>query len=110
VHELALVQNVVDTVCARVGDRRVVRVRLRVGALVAVMPDALNFCFDVATQSTSLEGASLEIEVLDAKARCDDCDTEFAMTDGLPLCVCGSTNVVIVTGQELLIQEVEVAA
>ncbi|MBX3226619.1 MAG: hydrogenase maturation nickel metallochaperone HypA [Labilithrix sp.] len=108
-HELAIVQRVVDEVSARLGARRVVRVRLRVGALVAVVPDAMRFCFDVATQSTSLEGAALEIEPVAAKARCEECDDVFAMSDGLPLCACGSARVAILAGQELVIQDVEVA-
>lgn len=108
-HELALVQSVVDEVAARIGTRRVVRVRLRVGALVAVMPNAMHFCFGVATEATALEGATLEIESVAAKARCDECDVVFPMDDGLPLCACGSARVSILTGQELTIQDVEVA-
>ncbi len=109
VHELALVQSVVEAVTDRVGRRHVVRVRLRIGALVAVVPDAMRFCFDAATASTQLAGAQLEIEMVDAKARCGDCNLVFAMVDGLPLCVCGSADVAIIAGDELVIQEVEVA-
>jgi hydrogenase nickel incorporation protein HypA/HybF len=108
VHELALVQSVVDAVADRVGTRRVLRVRLRVGALVAVMPDAMRFCFDVAAQSTPLEGAALEIESVAARARCRDCQACFEMTTGLPICDCGSVDVTILAGQELSIQDVEV--
>jgi hydrogenase nickel incorporation protein HypA/HybF len=108
VHELALIESVVDAVTARVGERRVVRVRLRVGALAGVVPAAMRFCFDVATESTSLEGAVLEIESVPARERCVECETEQATADGLLLCLCGSANVEIVAGQELLIQDVEV--
>jgi hydrogenase nickel incorporation protein HypA/HybF len=108
VHELALVENVVDAVTARVGTMRVVRVRLKIGALVAVVPDAMRFCFDVATKATPLEGAALEIESVEAKGECADCGTVFRMTDGLPLCPCGSAAVAVLAGRELLIQDVEV--
>ncbi|HEY3816881.1 MAG TPA: hydrogenase maturation nickel metallochaperone HypA [Polyangiaceae bacterium] len=107
-HELALVQSVVDAVTERVGHRRVVRVRLRVGTLVAVVPDAMRFCFDAATASTPLEGALLEIEPVAARARCGECDEVFTMGDGLPLCACGSVDVTILAGRELVIQDVEV--
>jgi hydrogenase nickel incorporation protein HypA/HybF len=81
VHELALVQSVVDAVAERVGTRRVVRVRLPVGALVAVLPDAMQFCFDVAVRSTPLEGAAPEIESIAARAHCRDCQTSFENDD-----------------------------
>jgi hydrogenase nickel incorporation protein HypA/HybF len=107
VHELALIESVVDAVTARVGDRRVARVRLRVGALAGVVPDAMQFCFDVATEATPLEGAVLEIESVPGLVRCAECHAEHVVGDGLPLCLCGSANVEILAGQELLIQDVE---
>ena len=39
------------------------RIALRVGALDAITPDALRFCFDVVADDTPLEGAELAIEV-----------------------------------------------
>jgi hydrogenase nickel incorporation protein HypA/HybF len=108
VHELALAENIVDAVTSRVGSRGVERVRLRIGALVAVMPDAMRFCFDVAAHATPLEGAILEIESVMARARCEDCRTEFEMVDRLPLCACGSVNMTVLSGEELVIQDVKV--
>ena len=60
-HELALAESVVDAVIERTGDRHVSVVRLRVGRLAGVVPDALSFCFDLAAAGTPLAGASLEI-------------------------------------------------
>lgn len=40
---------------------RVARVRLRIGALAAVEPEALRFCLDVAARGTPAEGADLVI-------------------------------------------------
>ena len=37
-------------------------VRLRVGRLSGVVPDAMRFCFELVTAGTPLEGAALEIE------------------------------------------------
>jgi len=106
-HELALIESVVEQVSMRVGDRRVARVRLRVGTLAAVLPDAMRFCFDVVTKETLLEGAALEIETVRARARCRTCDAEIELLDGIPLCPCGSVDLAILAGAELLIQDVE---
>lgn len=109
-HELALAEDIVETVTRRLGTRRVARVRVRVGQLVAVEPAAMRFCFDVATHDTPLEGATLEVEPVPARGRCRDCGRVMSLPDGLPLCACGSVNVAITAGRELVIQDVEVAA
>jgi hydrogenase nickel incorporation protein HypA/HybF len=109
VHELALTDGVVQTVLERLGDRRIVRVRLSIGRLMAVVPDALRFCFDVCTQGTTLEGATLEIDEVPARARCRTCGVEDELPGELPLCRCGSADVDLLCGGELQIQEVEVA-
>ena len=41
-HELALAESIVDAVCARADGRPVRRVTVRIGALTAVVPDAMR--------------------------------------------------------------------
>jgi hydrogenase nickel incorporation protein HypA/HybF len=47
VHELSITQSVVDAVTRRMGDARIRRVRLEVGKLSGLVPDAVQFCFEV---------------------------------------------------------------
>lgn len=108
-HELALTETVVQMVRERLGDERVVRVRLEVGRRMAVVPDALRFCFDVCSRGTSLDGARLEIDEVAARGRCRACGDEGELPDALPLCACGSADVEVAGGDELRIKEVEVA-
>jgi hydrogenase nickel incorporation protein HypA/HybF len=61
-HELAIAESIVDAVCEKAAGRAVHRVTVRIGRLSAVVPDALRFCFDLATEGTPAEGAVLEIE------------------------------------------------
>lgn len=107
-HELVITQSVVDAVLDRTGDRTVTTVRVKVGRLAGVVPDAMRFCFDLVTAGTTLEGASLEIEQPAGQARCRTCGEEFGMTDLILLCPCGSADVEVVTGRELLVSSVEV--
>jgi len=60
-HELALATEVVSICAARADGARVLRVRLEVGKLAAVLPDALRFCFDACAHGTQVEGAELDI-------------------------------------------------
>ncbi len=61
-HELAITQSVVDMVRDRTADRRVSTVRLQVGRLSGVVPDAMQFCYELVTAGTPLAGSTLEIE------------------------------------------------
>jgi hydrogenase nickel incorporation protein HypA/HybF len=107
-HELSITQEVVDRIVERLGDVRVRRVRLEVGRLSGVVPDAMAFCFELVTAGTGLEGAALEIETPDGSARCRTCGAEFGTTEVLPLCGCGSADVEVTGGAGLRIRDVEV--
>ena len=108
-HEMALTQSVVEAVCEHAAGRRVSSVRLEVGALCAVVPDAMTFCFDLATEGTSAAGARLDIDVCPARARCRACECEFGLDDPILLCPCGSADVEVVSGRELRILSMEVS-
>jgi hydrogenase nickel incorporation protein HypA/HybF len=107
-HELSIAQSVVDAVCERAGDRPVHRVRLRVGALTAVVPDAMRFCFDLAVEGTVAEGARLDIEHRAGAVHCRACGADAVLVDVIPLCPCGSADVEVIAGRELQIVSMEV--
>lgn len=108
-HELAVTQSVVDGVTERLGESRVTRVVLEIGAISGVVPDAVRFCFEICAAGTTLEGARLDIVHVPARARCRSCAEELVLADGIGLCSCGSADLQFVAGQELRIQAVEVA-
>lgn len=107
-HELAVTQGVVDTILERI-DRKVTGVRLEIGRVSGILPDAVRFCFDVVCAGTPLEGAWLEIREPEARARCRSCAAEFAPDGPVSLCACGSADVELLSGGELRITAVEVA-
>lgn len=107
-HELAVTQGVVDTIVERLPDARITLVRLEIGRLSGVLPDAVRFCFDAVTSGTVVEGASLEIAEPPGRARCRACGSSFDTDDVILLCACGSADVEVVGGDQLLITSVEV--
>jgi len=107
-HELGITQSVVDAVCERVEGRPVRSVRVQVGALTAVVPEAMRFCFDLVTAGTVAEGARLDIEHRTGGAHCRSCDTDFILADAILLCPCGSADVAVTAGRELQILSMEV--
>ena len=106
-HELAIAESVVSSVLERTEDQRVTVVRLRIGRLAGVVPDALSFCFELATTGTPLEGATLEIVEEHGRAHCRTCDTDFDLDDAFLLCDCGSADVALLSGRELSVTSVE---
>ena len=108
-HELAITQGLVEAVLKRTGDRHVTGVNLRIGPLSGVLPDAVRFCFEVVSADTPLAGAALTIDEPAGRARCRSCRDEFVLEDMFLLCPCGSADVEIVSGRELVVTSVEVA-
>lgn len=106
---MAITQSVVSAISERLPDQRIVRVRLTIGALSGVVADSVRFCFDLVTDGTTLEGAALEIDEPPGRIRCRDCGRSTDVPDLVALCECGSSDVEILSGTELLIQEVQVA-
>lgn len=106
-HELAITCNIVDLVDEAANNRRVRRVTIEVGALSGVMSDAIAFCFDEVARGTALEGATLDIRQIEARARCRDCDAEFATPALYTPCTCGSIRLVRLQGEELNIKSME---
>ncbi|MDH6677147.1 hydrogenase nickel incorporation protein HypA/HybF [Rhodococcus sp. LBL1] len=107
-HEMAITQSVVDAVCERAAGRSVHSIRLQVGRLCAVVPDAMQFCFELVTEGTVAEGARLDIEEPPGRAHCRGCGQDFPLNDLVLLCPCGSADVEILSGRELRIMSMEV--
>ena len=107
-HELGIAREIVEMVAARAGGARVTRVVLEIGKLAAVLPDAIQFCFDLCVEGTTLEGASLRIVETPGRALCRDCGREVALDRPFGLCACGSSDLEWLSGEELKVKEFEV--
>src|SRR5690349_15701135 len=107
-HELGIALEVVDAVQGRASGARVKRVVVEIGALAAVLPDALRFSFDLATEGTCLEGAVLDIVERPGRAACRACGTELELRRPFGVCGCGSSELDWLSGDELRISEMEV--
>jgi hydrogenase nickel incorporation protein HypA/HybF len=109
VHELSITQSIVDAVTEHAAGSRVLGIRLTVGRLSGVVPDAMRFCFELITEGTPLQGARLEIDEPVGRARCASCGDDFTVPDLVLLCGCGSADVTLLAGRELTITSLEVA-
>ena len=113
-HELSVAQSLVELVSDAVaseGTARVVAVRLRVGPLSGVVPQAMHFAWDAAAAGTPLEGSALQIEGVTPAAYCPRCGREHDLADvsRLRCPVCDGPTPDVVRGRELEVVSVEVA-
>jgi hydrogenase nickel incorporation protein HypA/HybF len=111
-HELSIAVSLVEIACQealQAGAGRVGMVRLRVGAFSGVVRDALTFAFDIATDGTMLQGATLEIEDVPVVVYCAQCRAEAELPDlyRLQCPECGSPTPELRRGKELEITALE---
>jgi hydrogenase nickel incorporation protein HypA/HybF len=109
VHELSIAESIVSGVCERMRDARVTRVIVEIGKLSGVAPDSVRFFFDACAKDTTIGGAELEIVEVPGVGRCRSCGAESPASDLALACTCGSLDVQLVHGDELLVRAVEVA-
>jgi len=108
-HELSITRSVVAIVAERAAGQRVTRVRLEIGSLSAILPDAVRFCFDICAADTALSGARLEIVEIPGRGRCGECGFEGPLSRLAGRCPqCEQASLHVIAGQELNIKEMEV--
>ena len=94
---------------ADAGATRVNTIRLTIGELTGIVPDALEFAFEALSIGTIAEGGSLEVTVVPARSRCLSCGDEFSHDAFDRRCpVCGDFLCEVLEGDELVISGADV--
>ena len=107
-HELSLCGAIVDTVGEHANGREVRRVNLTIGQFRQVVPDTLLYCWDMRTKDTALDGCVLDITAVPAVIECADCGQSTTLTHPILRCgACDGANVTMTTGEEFLINSID---
>lgn len=110
-HELGLCASIVDAVSQRAGDRPVARVRIRVGRLHHVHPEAFDQSFAVAAMGSVAEDAEAELVLVPVAVRCGSCGATTEADELPSACsACGGVDLEIVGGDELILESLEYRA
>jgi hydrogenase nickel incorporation protein HypA/HybF len=112
-HELSIVSSVVDSVIESMEaypGARVLEVRLRVGALAAVVEDSLQFCYEIATRETPIEGSRLVVKIVPVSVHCVACDRigELESLQSFRCPYCGELTGDVRGGREMDIEAIEI--
>jgi hydrogenase nickel incorporation protein HypA/HybF len=113
VHELSIAQSLVEAcedAATRAGAVAVRSVTLRIGELSGVVPDALQFAFEVARADTLLDQAVLHVAEVPISVHCVPCDvvTTVGRFDGFLCGQCEQPCPEILSGRELEIVRIEI--
>lgn len=109
-HEFGLCEAIVEAVERRAQGRRVNGVRVRIGTLHRVVGPALDQAFEMAATGTVAADAAVELVVVPVHATCRECGHETESDDPLPVCAeCGSTDVELTGGDELILESIRIA-
>ncbi|MDP4088197.1 MAG: hydrogenase maturation nickel metallochaperone HypA [Bacillota bacterium] len=112
-HELAVTESIIRICCEEANRhkvQRVLEVRLEVGELKGLIPDCIQYYFDIASKGTPAEGARLIINKIPITMRCRNCgeESEAAPSINFTCRNCGGKDFKMVKGNEFLIQSLEV--
>ena len=112
-HELSIVETLIEQAqkeADRAGQQgRIRRLELIIGRLSGVNCDSVRFAFDLLTPGTPLEDVQVLISRPKAVCQCRDCDARAEVDDLVLRCPeCGSGEVLIEGGRELLLQSIEI--
>lgn len=101
--------EVIEKTISQHNVKRVLLVKLKVGALTNAEPDALQMAFEAYCKDTICEGAELIVERVKVLGRCQSCQQVFNVKGMFFLCPnCQGTNIEVIQGEELLLESLEV--
>lgn len=108
-HELSLCRAIADTAMEHANGRPIERIRLQIGHFRQVVPDTLQFCWQMRTENTQLAGCVLEVDHIAAIVRCDSCGATTELEHPVLRCgSCDSASVTMTSGEEFLIESIDV--
>lgn len=111
-HELGLIENVLNTVrdsASKMNITRISKIKLVVGKLSMVLPDSLQFAFQVLSREALFENTVLEVEEKEVFCQCINCQYHFEVGRTYRFCCpyCGENRVNVISGRELHIDYYE---
>lgn len=109
-HEMSIAAAIQEQVLAVARANNlatVTRVRLRIGELRLIVPEALSAAWEAMREDSLAATATLAITAVPALARCRKCGHEYHPEWPVFLCpACNQASVEILAGEELVLEEI----
>jgi len=112
VHELGIANSIMEMVLDEMSKKNLTivnKIVLELGVLTDIVPDTLDFNFEIITKDTALANTKLEIKHIPLRACCEKCSVEFEVENFFFACpACHSRQVRVTQGEELNVAYLEV--
>jgi hydrogenase nickel incorporation protein HypA/HybF len=112
-HEVSIIEQTLELAVKYAQEqqaRQIHCLKMRIGKMSGVVPEALNFAFSVVTQGTIAADATLEIETVAVVCYCHCCQAEFSPDDLFYQCpTCGQFSTDVRSGQEIELASLEIS-
>lgn len=106
-HELSICAAIARIVEEHAAGQPVEIVRIDVGHLRQVVPETLRYSWELVVADTPLAGSVLEVNHIPLVVRCATCGESTTLDQPVLRCACGSTDVTLTSGEELLVRSLE---
>jgi hydrogenase nickel incorporation protein HypA/HybF len=111
-HEISIAESIIQIAEAKAREQNaqsIQVIKLRLGTFTTIVPDALQFAFEIARHGTLSRDARLDIEIVPMIVRCVVCEASTQPVGGICLICeqCGFP-LEILSGEELRIEYIEV--
>jgi hydrogenase nickel incorporation protein HypA/HybF len=111
-HEASITESMLSLALEKAKEAKadkITRINLVVGELSGVVPECIQFYFDVMSKKTIAEGAKLAFETKPTQVKCRKCQTVFTPDNHEWKCPeCKETSVEIISGRECYMESIEV--
>jgi hydrogenase nickel incorporation protein HypA/HybF len=111
-HELSIALGIVkiaEEEMAKAGSKQIEAIELEIGTLAGIEFESLDFVWPMAVKNTVLENAEIKIEIIQARAKCIDCDTIYPIENIYDACTgCGSFFKALLQGKELRVKSLDI--
>lgn len=112
-HELSIALGIVkiaEEEMTKAGSKQIEAIELEIGTLAGIEFESLDFVWPMAVKNTVLENAEKKIQIIQAQAKCIDCDAIYTIENMYDACpTCGSFFKTILQGKELRVKSLEVS-
>jgi len=110
-HELAITEGIIRAAIPEAEKhdaKRILEIHLKIGELSGVLPECIQYYFDIAGRGTIAEGAKLTIKKIPVSIACPDCGYEGPVDRKKIRCPqCGGIGFRITGGREYFVDSLE---
>ena len=108
-HELALAEEVLAIAEQQAAEHSlstISTIKLTIGALSCVEPEALRWALEVTLENTLADRAEIQLTIAPGEGKCGACEATFSVTELPAACPqCQNWQTQILAGQDMVVQQ-----